>query len=217
MKKAKIFPMTFVLIGLLGLGGCISVLPKPGKPPLLTAFNAATNVEKLSPTSNSIIIDLPLMPRAFASNEIAIILENGSYAFVDGVALIAPAPKSLQNLIIDTFDKSGAFKFSAKSSTSVRADYFLAFDVSRFEVSEPKWRKNGVATIEISARLIDFTTRKPISGKSFLINAQALRGNALQPAKALESASQNAAFEILKWSLEEIKTYQASKAASANK
>lgn len=213
----KIFPISFAFIGLLGLSSCISVLPKPGKAPLLTSLNSLPKVDNFDATQNSIIIDLPTMPRAFSGNEIAVILDNGSYAFVDGIALTAPAPKSLQNLIIDIFDKSGAFKFAAKSTTSVRADYFLAFDISRFEVSEPKWRKNGIATIEFSARLIDFTSRKPISGKNFLINAPAMRGNALQPARALEAASQNAALETLKWTLIEIEKYQASKAASANK
>lgn len=217
MMKSKTIPFAMLFVGLIGLSACISVLPKPGKPPLLTSLNAAPNIEIFEKSNASIIIDLPIMPRAFSSNEIAILLENGSYAYVDGIALTAPAPKSLQNLIIDTFDKSGAYKFAAKSSVSVRADYFLAFDITRFEVSEPKWRKSGNATIELSARLIDFSNRKPIIGKSFTISAPALRGNALQPAKALEAASQKAALEVLKWSLAEIKLYQESKAASANK
>lgn len=217
MIKRKLIAISFASIMAFGLNGCISLLPKPGKPPAISVLRAANIVEGFEKTQNSIIIDTPNMERAFSSNDIAVLLDNGAYAFIDGVSLSTPAPKALQNLLLETFDKSGAYKLAAKSSSSVRADYFLAFDITHFEVTEPKWRKNGEANIEISARLIDFSNRKPISSKTFTATAPAKRGTPLEPVRALEAASQLVALDILKWSLAEIKIFQESKAASANK
>jgi cholesterol transport system auxiliary component len=190
-------------IGLIAISqtACISLFPKPGKPPLIARFSAADNVRVKSPTDISIIVGTPEMPSGFASTDIAIIMKDNSIAYIDGVSLINPAPKAIQSLLIETFEKSGAFKLVTREETSVRAKYFLALEVSRFDISAPKYRQTGQANITISARLIDYRDRSPIAGKIFTSVAPAAKGSVIKPAMALELATQNAANEIMDWIL----------------
>ncbi|MBN8647692.1 MAG: membrane integrity-associated transporter subunit PqiC [Caulobacterales bacterium] len=214
MRKKPIFTLSIIGLTLpLMLGGCVSLLPKPGKPPLVAPFSAAKNISIRENIGKSIIVDAPLMPRSLATNEIMVNLPDGSLAYVDGLNLIAPAPKAIQNLLIETFDKSLAFKLVGRETTTLRADYFLAIDVTRFDVTEPGWRKPGHANVTISARLINYYDRTAIANKVFEIDTIAKKGSAIEPAIALQNATQIAADQILDWVLEQ----NQSKEASASK
>lgn len=214
MRKKPIFTLSIIGLTLpLMLGGCVSLLPKPGKPPLVAPFNAAKNISIRENIGKSIIVDAPLMPRSLSTNEIMVNLPDGSLAYVDGLNLIAPAPKAIQNLLIETFDKSLAFKLVGRETTTLRADYFLAIDVTRFDVTEPGWRKPGHANVTISARLINYYDRTAIANKVFEIDTIAKKGSAIEPAIALQNATQIAADQILDWVLEQ----NQSKEASASK
>ncbi len=208
--------LKFSVIGLViptMLGGCVSLLPKPGKPALIAPFYASKDIVAREAIDKSIIIDVPQMPRSLATNEIMVNLPDGSLAYVDGVNLIAPAPKAIQSLLIETFDKSLAFKLVGRETTTLRANYFLALDVTRFDVTEPGWRKPGHANVTISARLINYYDRSAIANKVFEIDTIAKKGNAIEPALALQSATQIAAGQILDWVIEQ----NQSKDASASK
>lgn len=214
MRKKPIFTLSIIGLTLpLMLGGCVSLLPKPGNPPLVAPFNAAKNISIRENIGKSIIVDAPLMPRSLSTNEIMVNLPDGSLAYVDGLNLIAPAPKAIQNLLIETFDKSLAFKLVGRETTTLRADYFLAIDVTRFDVTEPGWRKPGHANVTISARLINYYDRTAIANKVFEIDTIAKKGSAIEPAIALQNATQIAADQILDWVLEQ----NQSKEASASK
>ncbi len=214
MRKKSL--LKFSMIGLvfpIMLGGCVSLLPKPGKPAIIAPFGADKNFAPRGNTGKSIIIDVPQMPNSLATNEIMVNVSDGSLAYVDGVNLIAPAPKAIQGLLIETFDKSSAFKLVGRETTTIRANYFLALDVTRFDVTEPGWRKPGHANINISARLINYFDRSAVASKVFEIDTIAKKGNAIEPAIALQSATQMAAEQILDWIIEQ----DQSKEASASK
>ncbi len=215
MRKSGI-ATTFMFIGLFGLGACISVLPKPSKPPIVFPFRASEQIAVTTPIDASLLILPPLTAAALNTAEIPVITEKGAMAFLDGIELDANVPKAIHNFFIETFDKAAAFKAISRDY-SVRTDYMLLLDVGRFEVSEASFSKPGEARFELTARLVEFQSKKPIVSKVFYATAPAERGQVSIPAKALVNASQNVANAVLKWSVSELEKYQSAKAASANK
>lgn len=216
MKSFSKFAL-LAIVAPISLSGCISLLPKPGKPALIAPFAASPNVELRQNIGKSIIIDIPKLPDAMTKNDIMVRTADGALAYIDGVNLVASTPKAIQGLIIETFDRAGAFKLVGRDSTSVNADYFLALDVAKFELNEPSWRKAGLAKVTISARLIKYSDRSALANKMFEITSDAKKGSPLEPAAALEKATQIAASNILDWVIEFDKAHQISSAASANK
>lgn len=205
-----------LLCSSVAISACISVLPKPNKAPIIVPFRANEQIASTGHINSSLMILQPNTAASLNTAEIPVIVQNGALAFLDGVELDTNAPKAIQNLFIETFDKSGAFKAISRDYT-VRTDYMLLLDVGRFEVIEPTNSKSGEARFELTARIVEFQTKKPIVSKVFYATSPAPRGEATIPAKALVNATQSVANAVLKWSVSEINKYQADKTESANK
>lgn len=195
------------------LSGCISLLPKQGKPPVIAQLRAANISLNATQAPFTISIAQPIMPRAIAGERIAVTGENSAILYVDGLLLAAIAPISIQNVILDTFDRSSAFRAVVRGGTNSRADYEILFDVARFDVTQPKFRQDGTANITITARLIDVKTRRPLAIKQFSASAPAKRGNVTEPALALEAVTQKVSQEILNWSISSGLAFNQSSAA----
>ncbi|GIU67369.1 ABC-type transport auxiliary lipoprotein family protein [Candidatus Phycosocius spiralis] len=207
-----------VMLVLIPVAGCITLLPKPAKAPLVVAMRADPNTVRLAQQSPfSIGIGLPNLPTVLDGNGIAVMREDKTYAYVEGLKFSASSAISIQNVVLETFDRAGAFVSAVRAVTIARPDYEVHFDVSDFQVTEPQGRKKGVARIEASARLIDAYSGKPIASRVIVGEAIAPRGNVTQPARALELATRDFALKTMNWSLEAIKADQASRAASAVK
>ena len=196
----KKFGFGIMVCSLLPLGGCISLLPKPGKPPMLAPMVSDYTVEEFAePTSYTLAVDLPDMPRAIGGYQVVALTEKGTYAYISGLRMATPAPNAVQNILIGTFEKAKAFKAVVRGNTPIRTDFELAIDVPRYEVTTPKWRKDGVARIDISVRIIDATTRVPLAAKTFTATADAQKGDAIEAANALERATNVVSVEIMNW------------------
>ena len=201
-RHKNIKKIGFGLIGLalLPLGGCISLLPKPGKPsmvaPMLGEYKGDV-FETAAPYS--VAVDTPEMPAALSGSSVVALLNDGSYAYIEGLRLASPTPVAIQNIFISTFEKANAFLATTRGNTNVRATYELAIDVSRYEVTMPKWGKAGTARIDASVRIIDVSTRSPIAAKTFSSTVPAIKGKPIQAANALEQATKTLAVDVMKW------------------
>jgi cholesterol transport system auxiliary component len=208
----------FSLAGVIMSSGCITLLPKPGKPPSIVTMRADPALVRVAtPAPFSIGVGLPVMPDILASNKIAVRNDDGSYAYVDRLIFSAAAPQTIQSVILETYDKSGAARAAVRALTVARPDFEVHFDVNSFEVTEPEGRKAGVARIEAGVRLVEVYTGKPLASTVILAEVPAPRGDRTTPARALETATQKLAIEAVNWSIRTATPYHASRAASATK
>ncbi|MCA3694291.1 ABC-type transport auxiliary lipoprotein family protein [Aquidulcibacter sp.] len=200
------------------VAGCITLLPKPGKPPAVVAMRADPTVPRQAQQSPFTIgIGVPTMPAILLGNQIAVMRKDRTFAYVDGLRFSASAPLSIQNVVLETFDLAGSTRAAVRAVTIARPDYELHFDVSAFQVTEPQGRTKGVARIEATARLIEVYSGKPLASKVITGEAIAARGDVTQPARALEQATRNFAIKAMQWAVKEADADYASKAASATK
>ncbi|WP_157893659.1 ABC-type transport auxiliary lipoprotein family protein [Aquidulcibacter paucihalophilus] len=200
------------------VAGCITLLPKPGKPPAVVAMRADPTVPRQAQQSPFTIgIGVPTMPAILLGNQVAVMRKDRTFAYVDGLRFSASAPLSIQNVVLETFDLAGSTRAAVRAVTIARPDYELHFDVSAFQVTEPQGRTKGVARIEATARLIEVYSGKPLASKVITGEAIAARGDVTQPARALEQATRNFAIKAMQWAVKEADADYASKAASATK
>lgn len=200
------------------VAGCITLLPKPGKPPAVVAMRADPAVPRQAQQSPFTIgIGVPTMPAILLGNQVAVMRKDRTFAYVDGLRFSASAPLSIQNVVLETFDLAGSTRAAVRAVTIARPDYELHFDVSAFQVTEPQGRTKGVARIEATARLIEVYSGKPLASKVITGEAIAARGDVTQPARALEQATRNFAIKAMQWAVKEADADYASKAASATK
>jgi ABC-type uncharacterized transport system auxiliary subunit len=184
----------------------------------VVALRADPNTARLSVQSPfSIGIGEPTLPSILQSDDVTVMRKDKTYAYVEGLKLSATTGVSIQNVVLETFDRAGASVAAVRAVTIARPDYEVHFDVSDFQVTEPQGRKKGVARIEATARLIEVYSGKPLASSVIVGEALATRGDVTQPARALELATRAFALKAMTWSLEAINADQASKAASAVK
>jgi ABC-type uncharacterized transport system auxiliary subunit len=187
---------TIALTGVLLSGGCITLLPKAGKPPSVVTMRAdPALVRATTPAPFSMGIGLPTMPALLATNKVAVRSNDGTYAFVDRLILSASAPDTLQNVILETFDRAGAAKAAVRALTVARPDYEVHFDMIAFEVTQPEGRTPGVARVEAGVRLVEVYTGRPLASTVIKAEAPAPRGDRTNAAIALEAATRKMAFE----------------------
>lgn len=199
-------------------GGCITLLPKPGKPPSVVTMRAdPAIVRTTTPAPFSMGIGLPMMPALLATNKVAVRQEGGTYAFVDRLILSASAPDTIQNVILETFDRAGAAKAAVRALTVARPDFEVHFDIIAFEVTQPEGRTPGIARVEAGVRLVEVYTGKPLASTVIKSEVPARRGDRTTPALALEAATQRMALEAMTWSIRSAAPFYASRAASATR
>jgi ABC-type uncharacterized transport system auxiliary subunit len=209
---------TIALTGVLLSGGCITLLPKAGKPPSVVTMRAdPALVRATTPAPFSMGIGLPTMPALLATNKVAVRSNDGTYAFVDRLILSASAPDTLQNVILETFDRAGAAKAAVRALTVARPDYEVHFDMIAFEVTQPEGRTPGVARVEAGVRLVEVYTGRPLASTVIKAEAPAPRGDRTNAAIALEAATRKMAFEAMTWSVRTATPFYASRAASATR
>jgi ABC-type uncharacterized transport system auxiliary subunit len=203
---------------LLVSAGCVTLLPKPGKPPSIVTMRAdPTLVRAPQPAPFSMGIGLPTLPAILASNKVAVRQDDGSYAYVDRLVLSATSSQTIQNVVLETFDKAGAVTAAVRALTVARPDFEVHFDVNAFEVTLPEGRKPGTARVEAGVRIVEVYTGRPLASTVITTEVQAPRGNRMVPAVALEAATQQMAVQAMNWSVRTALPFHASRAASATR
>jgi ABC-type uncharacterized transport system auxiliary subunit len=207
-----------LLASVAATSGCVSLFPKPPKPPTMVTMRAdPTLVRSQSPAPFTMGIGLPTMAAILASNKIAVRDETGAYAYVDRLVLSAAAPQTIQNVILETYDRAGAVRASVRALTVARPDFEVHFDINAFEVTQPEGRLPGIARIEAGVRLVEVYTGKPLAATVIVAEVPAPRGDRTVPAKSLELATRQMAVQAMNWSVRTATPFYASRAASATR
>ena len=215
---AKLSAGLLLVTSLTLTSGCITLLPKPGKPPSLVVMRADPSlVRSQTPAPFSIGVGLPTMSAILATNKVAVRAENGTYAYIDRLILSAAAPQTIQNVVLETYDRAGAARAAVRALTVARPDYEVHFDVNAFEVTQPEGRTPGIARVEAGVRLVEVYTGRPLASTVILVEVPAPRGDRTVPARALEIATRQMAVQAMNWSVRTATPFYASRAASATR
>jgi len=154
MKHVVSIKMALVALCALSVSACVSLLPETTP----SAIYRLSSPEARAWTGESrtvVEVVSPLAPRGLAGDEIALQMADGHIAYMAGARWIAPAPRVMQSLIVDTFNATDTRLAPALPEDGVRTQYELRLSLDEFEaVYDEGDNRAPLVRVRLSARLV---------------------------------------------------------------
>lgn len=199
MTGSRFIRAALVGLSALSVSACVSLLPE-SEPVSVYRLSAPQPAELTGDHWTVVEIDVPNAPRGLSGDQIAIMRNGSSLAYIAGARWISPAPRLLQSLVIDTFNANNAQLAPTRADDGVRADYELRLDMQEFEAIYD--RGEGVAPlirVRISARLVAEQGRQFAGARVVTAEARATNNRTSDIVAAFDNAAQAASREIADW------------------
>jgi len=206
MTGSHIIRATLIGLSALSMTACVSLLPE-SEPVSVYRLSSPEPAELAGENWVIVEIDVPNAPRGLSGDQIAIMQDGVSLAYIEGARWISPAPRILQGLMIDTFNASNSQLAPTRADDGVRADYELRLDMQEFEaVFDHGMDAAPLVRVRIAARLVAEQGRR-FSGARVVtaeVRASANRTSAI--VVAFDQASRAASLEIADWTSSRVVT-----------
>lgn len=199
MKTARSLKFALVALTALSASACVSLLPE-------SEPNAVYRLSSPTPRSidggewTLVQIDPLQAPRGLAGDDIALLTEDRHLAYLAGAQWISPAPRLMQNLVIDTFNAVDSNLAPVRPEDGVRAAYELRLDLREFEAAYDQGADQPpVVRVRIAARLIAESGREFVGGRVFTAEVRASANRTRSIVDAFDRASSEAARDLAEW------------------
>jgi cholesterol transport system auxiliary component len=193
---------TVLVIPILLLAGCGGGLLAPSGPaPALYTLAAPERIETNAPQASwQLLVDAPNAPLDLDSARIAIAPSTSRIDYYADVVWADRVPAMLQQLLVESFDRSGRIAAVQRQNGGLHGDFTLAPDIGDFEVDASS---NPQAHIRITARLVRMRDRTIVASRSFDAAAP-VGGSGIDPVvAAFDSVLSELLPQIVDWTLSE--------------
>jgi cholesterol transport system auxiliary component len=156
-----------VVIASFALSGCGGgILAPAGPAPKIYTLSAPATVETSAPAATwQLLIDEPNAILDLNSSRIAIEPEPTRIDYYANVVWADRPPTMLQELLLQTFDRSGRIPAVQRQSGGLRSDFELATDIEDFEVEAAPGETD--VHVAVTARLIRARDRAIVASRAF--------------------------------------------------
>jgi cholesterol transport system auxiliary component len=156
-----------ILAGTAALSGCGGGILAPSGPPAkLYTVSAPATVETTAPVAKwQLLIDVPNAILDLNTDRIAVKPEPARIDYYAGVAWADRPPTLLQELLLQSFAKSGHIAAVARQSGGLKADFVLSTDLQDFQVEADPGAPEVHVTI--TARLIRGRDQEIVASRTF--------------------------------------------------
>lgn len=196
MKRIPLF-----LALALALSGCSasSLLAPSGAPAKLYTLSAPKAVATTAPQASwQLLVATPESALDINSPRIAIAPAPSRIDYYADVTWADRPPAMLQELLLQSFDRSGRIAAVQRQSGGYKSDFILTTDIEDFEVDATAG--DPAAHIRIAAKLVRSRDRTIVAGRSFEASVPA-SGNFDAAIAAFDSALQSVLPQIVDWTL----------------
>ncbi|MCW5725680.1 MAG: membrane integrity-associated transporter subunit PqiC [Maricaulaceae bacterium] len=138
------------------------------------------------------------MPRALSGDAIAM-SRDGEIVYIAGARWISPAPRMLQDLIVESIDFSQRGVAAVRPEERVRPDYELHVEVIAFEARYEAAGALPVAEVRMRARLIDARDRRVVAVRGFRGRSTASADRIRAIVAAFDAAAHDSAGSLAEW------------------
>ena len=153
------------------VGGCGGGLLAPSGPaPAIYRLQAPPEISVPGPTvSWQLLVDKPTATLALDTTRIAIEPAPDRIDYYADVAWGDDTPSVLQELILQSFDRSGRIQAVQRQGGGLQADYILAVDLQDFETDAAA--SPASAHVRLTARLVRTRDRTIVASRAFDVSA----------------------------------------------
>ena len=190
-----------LILLLLTLTGCSasSLLAPSGAPPKLYTLSAPKEIaSSASQTNWQLLLAMPASAADLDTTRIAIAPAPSRVDYYADVTWADRPPAMLQELLLQSFDRSGRIAAVQRQSGGFKSDFILTTDIEDFEVDATTG--DPVVHVRIAARLVRSRDRAIAASRGFEITVPA--GSSFDGAiAAFENALQSLLPQIVDWTL----------------
>jgi cholesterol transport system auxiliary component len=192
-------PISLILL-LLMLTGCSasSLLAPSGAPAKLYTLSAPREVSSSTPQANwQLLIAMPNAVLDLNTPRIAIVPAPSRMDYYADVSWADRPPAMLQELLLQSFDRSGRIAAVQRQSGGLKSDFLLTADIEDFEVDTTS---EASVHIRIAVRLVRSRDRVIVAARNFESTVPA-GGNFDGAIAAFDSGLQSILPQIVDWTL----------------
>lgn len=199
MSRSRYIRAALVGLSALSVSACVSLLPE-SEPVSVYRLSSPEPVELQGENWTIIEIDVPNAPRGLSGDQIAIMQDGSSLAYIDGARWISPTPRLLQSLLVASFNAHDGRLAPTRSDDGIRADYELRLDMQEFEaVYDRGVDAAPLVRVRISARLVAEQGRRFAGARVVTTEIRAAANRTSAIVAAFDQAAQSASREIADW------------------
>ena len=168
-----------------------------GSPPLDTyELSAPDQAAKRRSGGTQILVAEPSALKALDGVNVVIRPSDGSIQYLKGAQWADRLPKIVQARLADAYQKSGAFGGVGKPGEGLAIDYQVLVEVRAFEV---RVNGGGQAHVELFVKILNDRNGVVRASKTFVTDAPLSGAGNTAYIGALDSAFNDAAAEIVRW------------------
>ncbi|WP_339737284.1 ABC-type transport auxiliary lipoprotein family protein [uncultured Maricaulis sp.] len=204
MRPVISIKLALIALSALSLSACVSLLPE--STPSSVYRLASPEARAWSGESRTVVeVVPPQAPRGLAGDEIAIQMADGRIAYMASARWIAPTPRIMQNLIVDTFNAADSHLAPALPEDGIRAAYELRLDLREFEAVYDRGDNNApLVRVRLSTRLVANSGRAFVGSSVFVGEARASSNRVGAIIGAFDQAASQVSQELADWTAAQI-------------
>ncbi len=189
--------------GALGLAACGSLvdLPGSGPAPQIYALSAHETDRVYEKRNWRLLIDEPVASRTLDTDRIAMWTSQVEVNYITGALWSDRAPRLVQGLLVESFDRTGALELVAPGRAGMRAPYLLQSTLQAFQ-AEGGGRRS--ARIRIKFVLVEQASADILASKVFEREVRARGAGAKSIVLAFNEALGEIAPQLMDWVLDTI-------------
>ncbi len=158
----RVVPLSAIL---LALGGCSDLLAPSGSPAKIYTLGAPAQVTVNAPQARwQLLVAMPDAPLDLNISRIAVAPTDMRIDYYANVSWSDRPPAMLQDLLVQSFDRSGRIDAVQRQSGGLKADFVLTADLQDFQVETSG---APVAHIGLTARLVRARDRTIVASRTF--------------------------------------------------
>lgn len=176
---------------LLGLAGCVSVLPEPEAPNALIELPDGRAMAPERPLEADVVVYAPDSNRAFAGVNIAV-RDEQELVFLSDMRWADVAPRLLQIGVVNALSKAGGDGAVATAELATRGDYDLRWRIIDLSVA----RGTAPVRVVVEASLVETLSRRIVAQERMVSEMRPGAGSSQGRAAMLAVAAQAVADEV---------------------
>ena len=195
------------------LSACGGLLPKPKDAPRqYTLSGMQTEIQSTPLQFGSLEVQRPTAAPGLDSERVANQISPHRLDYLADARWAASAPSLLQNALVETIARSGAFTAVASDEASMKADATLAIDLQSFQLINQSGTPNAVQ-LRLNARVMTLPDREVVKMQSFDVQEPVKDLSMENVASAFQSAYNKLAPQILETTLGALRAQKQAQAA----
>lgn len=143
-----------LFLTLLALGACTSLLTGGTAPDLYTLSPASRFADGLPKANWQLMIEEPTAVGGLDANRVAVQPTPNEIRYFGDIRWVERAPRMIQGLLVESFERSGAVGAADRYTVGTRADYILKSELRDFQAELFDSAKIPTVHVRLTAKLV---------------------------------------------------------------